>query len=130
MFILGENKHQESIQRHQKPIFRYLTWLYLVQLKILSFSASRAGRKTQNRAQNPKILIVGENKYQEWIQRHQKPLFRHLTCHNWSILIFSIFQESACDQKNGRGQKRAWSLGTKLEPGPVMLIMVLNTDFR
>ena len=25
--ILGENKHQQSTQRHQKPLFRYLTWL-------------------------------------------------------------------------------------------------------
>ena len=90
ILIVGENKHQESIQRHQKPILRYLTWLYLVQPKILTFLGSCAALRTQNRAQNPyKILIVlGENKYQEWIQRHQKPLFTHLTFHNWSILIF------------------------------------------
>jgi len=45
----------------------------------------KIGHKTQ------KILLVGVNKHQESIQHHQKPLFRHLTCHNRPILIFFLF---------------------------------------
>jgi len=78
----------------------------------------KIGHKTQ------KIVIVGINKHQESIQRHQKPLFRHLTCHNLPMLFFFLFQRGAYDQKNGRGQKGAWSLGTKLVPGLEMLIMI------
>ena len=53
ILIVGEYKYQESIQRHQKPLFRHLTWVYLLEIMKCHFPP-RAQHEKPKIGQNPK----------------------------------------------------------------------------